>query len=492
MSTVQAPFFPIIYVRGYAMTPSEIAATTATPYMGFNLGSTKIRQRWDGEIEKHYFESPLIRLMKDYGYTDAYTDGREREDKLDPKTIFIHRYYDVANAHFGEGRRPSILEAARELRALIARIRQQITGDDAQAQREFRVYLVAHSMGGLICRCLLQNAELRDSPEARQVDKVFTYAAPHNGIELVGMNVPGFLGVWDVNNFNRSRMRDILSVPADQAVNSLCGHFDPERFFCLVGTNHQDYDVAAGMSRRLAGERSDGLVLINNASVAGAPRAFVHRTHGGAFGIVNSEEGYQNLVRFLFGDLRADGFVEVEHLPLPPSVAKRKEAGESVRASYFFEASVTPRGAATYALTERSKETHSAVFRSYDELFKPDAAGLAKARWPYLFSVFLDTARISHGRTVVFGLELVVSATDYVVAGRVFSRRRIAGECLYRDTLVVRATRQSDGSWRLRYVESDEDWGERTGRELPADDQGPFVPLSSRKGFRAKLRLSLR
>ena len=38
------PFFPIIYVRGYAMTQSEIAATVATPYMGFNLGATKMRQ----------------------------------------------------------------------------------------------------------------------------------------------------------------------------------------------------------------------------------------------------------------------------------------------------------------------------------------------------------------------------------------------------------------------------------------------------------------
>lgn len=42
-----APFFPIIYVRGYAMTSGEIAETTSSPYMGFNLGSTKVRQSWD-------------------------------------------------------------------------------------------------------------------------------------------------------------------------------------------------------------------------------------------------------------------------------------------------------------------------------------------------------------------------------------------------------------------------------------------------------------
>ena len=39
---ITPPFYPIIYVRGYAATMSEIEQTSATPYMGFNLGSTKI------------------------------------------------------------------------------------------------------------------------------------------------------------------------------------------------------------------------------------------------------------------------------------------------------------------------------------------------------------------------------------------------------------------------------------------------------------------
>lgn len=491
MHAIKAPFYPIIYVRGYAMTAAEIAATTATPYMGFNLGATKIRQRWNGEVIKHYFESPLIRLMKDFGYTDAYADGRQRDDQLDPKTIFIHRYYDVADEHFGDGRAPSILEAAKELRQLIAQVRDQIAGEDEAARRDFRVYLVAHSMGGLICRCLLQNAELRDSEEARLVDKVFTYAAPHNGIEMAGVNVPGILGIWNINNFNRGRMADFLSVSEGEAVNALNGHFDPNRFFCLVGTNHKDYDTAGGLSRRLAGEMSDGLVRINNAVVAGTPRAFVHRSHSGPFGIVNSEEGYQNLARFLFGDLRADGVLEVEHLPLPPSVSERKEAGDAIRGSYFFEATVTPRGAATYTLTERRKNTHSAVFRSYDELFKHQELGLDRPRWPYLFSVFLDTAQITHGRTVVFGIELAVSATDYEIGGRVFRARRVPGEYLYRDTIVLRATPQAEGGWRLRYIESDETWAEGRGRDAEQDDQGVYIPISSRKGFRAKLRIHM-
>ncbi len=62
-SKVQPPYYPIIYVRGYAGTESAIEETVATPYMGFNRGSTRIRQRWNGAVARHIFESPLIRLM---------------------------------------------------------------------------------------------------------------------------------------------------------------------------------------------------------------------------------------------------------------------------------------------------------------------------------------------------------------------------------------------------------------------------------------------
>ncbi|MFN2310327.1 MAG: esterase/lipase family protein, partial [Gammaproteobacteria bacterium] len=81
-----------------------------------------------------------------------------------------------------------------------------------KARKAFRVYLVAHSMGGLICRALLQSKDLRDSEEAKAVDKVFTYATPHNGIEMGGFNVPAALGIWDINNFSRKEMAGYLSL----------------------------------------------------------------------------------------------------------------------------------------------------------------------------------------------------------------------------------------------------------------------------------------
>src|SRR5512140_2748059 len=97
---------PIIYVRGYAMTQSEIEDTVADPYMGFNVGSCKVRQAWDGSVKKYFFESPLIRLLKQFGYDDVYEEGLDQVSDArslpDParigrvlpyRSVVIYRYY---------------------------------------------------------------------------------------------------------------------------------------------------------------------------------------------------------------------------------------------------------------------------------------------------------------------------------------------------------------------------------------------------------------
>src|SRR5439155_1423862 len=313
---IEPPYYPIIYVRGYAGSSAEVEDTLADPYMGFNLGSTRVRQLWTGQVQRHYFESPLVRLMKDYQYQDVYSGGAEMppDIEISPRSIIIHRYYDLASTQSGQGTRLAIEEYAKGLNDLILKVRDRICQGDAKALEAFRVNLVAHSMGGLVCRCLLQNPKV-GSDEARQaVDKVYTYATPHNGIDLnlIG-NIPGFLTYHEADSFNRERMKEFLALPetADD-MGDLNGTFDPDRFFCLVGTDHKDYDAAAGLSRLAVGPMSDGLVRITNATVFGkweenggvtiktCPRALVYRAHSGLFGVVNSEEGYQNLIRFLF------------------------------------------------------------------------------------------------------------------------------------------------------------------------------------------------
>lgn len=478
---------PIIYVRGFARLDAEIEDTINTPYMGFNLGATRVRQGPGGELHTFIFESPVIRLMKDYGYRDVYRDGAVHEGRLPHTSLLIHRYYEDAE---GSGRRPSIIEAAGELSARILWLRERVCGDDAEARAAFKVYLVAHSMGGLICRCLLQNDAVGDPAAKACVDKVFTYGTPHNGIEIAGINVPRFLGMWDVNNFNRESIADFLRLrPRNGRVNHLDGDFPPARFFCLVGTNHRDYQAV----RFAVGASSDGLVKIDNAWIEGAPRVHAYLSHSGHCGMVNSETGYQNLTRFLFGDALMTARMVVEHLPLPPSVEQAKEDGDAIEGSYLFECTVTPRLFPPVALSDRRDEHGSAIFRRYDEMCHPERAGHEHARHPVLFSVYLDSSKItvSQGRTMLLVADIAVRSTEFKVAGRWFVNRRVPDENLFRDKVVILATAAGDG-WRLRYIMGDEDWGEGRGRAARVDDDGAtYVPLRSRKGFRARLCLEI-
>ncbi|HMM73222.1 MAG TPA: hypothetical protein PKC22_13550, partial [Rhodocyclaceae bacterium] len=356
MSNPNAPFHPIIYVRGYAMTEREQDETTADPFCGFNLGSTVYRAtpNKDKPAKKFIFESPLLRLTSDHGYRDIYENGLDIMDddwegSIQPRSIVIYRYYEQASALLGSGETPEITEFARGLSRLILRVRDLVCAhpDSGVTPDDFRCYLVAHSMGGLVCRAFLQNAALGDEQARRAVDKVFTYATPHNGIDLAGLNVPKWLNVADMKNFNRDYMAEYLDL---HTLRDKSGRVDwlpevafpSERFFCMVGTNRADYEVAAGLSRTFAGHGSDGLVRIDNASVWGvnakgevsAPcaTAYAYRAHSGYFGIVNSEEAYQNLTRFLFGDIRVDIWVDIESVQLPPEIQ-----GKPVNALYQFE-----------------------------------------------------------------------------------------------------------------------------------------------------------
>ncbi len=488
--------FPIIYVRGYAMTKSEITETTSTPYMGLEYGSTKARQAWNGAVRKVFFESPLVRLMK-LGYVDIYQDGLQLETgKIAPESIVIHRYYDVADPDFGSGKVPTIEEAAQGLSDLILRVRDQVCRDGQMKPTDFRVYLVAHSMGGLVCRCFLQNEAVGSADARKLVDKVFTYATPHNGIEMAGINVPGFFDLWDMNNFNRERMRGYLAIKDKQApANSLDGKFDPARFFCLVGTDSKDYAVAKGASRLLAGELSDGLVRITNAYVDDAPRAHVHRSHSGPFGIVNSEEGFQNLTRFLFGDLRVEGVLWVDDLPLPSVGLVRRLLGTQV--GYYFEVTVATRGALDFDLTRRTIANNSAILRKRPDLFDDAGALRADARQPTLFSVFLDTSkRPQRSKEMMFSVQLAVSMLTYRGEDSDVDDHYVPGEYLFRDTLVINAIPPDtpDASWRVGYVLADSGWSNAadTIAENRQDEQGkPYVaiPLENQKGFKATLRL---
>ena len=453
---MEAPYYPIVYLRGYAGSQGEIEDTVSTPYMGFNAGSTRIRQMYTGMTQSHVFESPLIRLMKDHNYVDAYHDGQILpQGPVSSRSIWIFRYYDIADEEFGEGERKEIEFHARKLREFLLHIRQAVL-DTNEPPAQFRVYLVAHSMGGLICRCYLQHGDIPDLDNngkssgdwcQKGVDKLFTYGTPHGGIEFRrGLEwVEGFRDFFDPNNagnFGSKRMREFLDLPSDKPLHSLNERYPKERVFCLVGTDSRDYGAAGGLARRAVGSLSDGLVQIKNASVLGAARAFVHRSHSGYYGLVNSESGYQNLRRFLFGDTRVLVEMMDVTVSLPSKLNKEKNRGKKIRASYHIDTIFSVRGVPV-ELNRRSYDEESAIFRDYDQLTK----GRTK-----LFTAFLmRNARVRRRRgSLGFALRLQVRVPRYEVDNFLIDDY-YEGGILFVDKLNVELTQKSDGMTQVRY-----------------------------------------
>ncbi len=213
-------------------------------------------------------------------------------------------------------------------------------------------------MGGLVVRCLMQ--KIAPQGAAKQlIDKFVTYGTPHGGIhfDVAGAGVMeklrDFIGFNDSDNFGPQRMHSFLtrnpglSPPVDWEPRRLDpDSFEVDRVFCIVGTNAEDYLVAGGLSRGVVGPQSDGLVQIENAYVHGSHRAYIHRSHSGRYGMVNSEEGYQNLQRFLFGDFKITAYLVNFSLLFAPDEASGQsiDNDEYQAVTYFVESQIAVRG----------------------------------------------------------------------------------------------------------------------------------------------------
>lgn len=356
---------PIIYVRGFAGDTKQIDSAVVDPLYGFNSGSTHVRVNGHGDAVFYQFESPVLRLIAEHGYElhvhggqEAYLNARP-DGGVGRNTIWIHRFYDRSSTQWGT--RPQAFElegAAVDLLRLTEKVLAR-TGAE-------RVHLVAHSMGGLVARSMIQKViperygDGEPGPGGRTlaahfVDRLFTYGTPHGGIEFdIGGGVIERLrdtfGLGGADIFGPRRMYQYLTPGAgrrdkpppewDARVMPDDDNFPLARVFCLIGTNAGDYTVAGGWSARSVGPRSDGLVQIENALVSGpeaggrrltADHAFVHRSHSGLLGMVNSEEGYHNLSRFLLGDVRVTAELVRLDLPDRRHLTWQAEAQVSIR-----------------------------------------------------------------------------------------------------------------------------------------------------------------
>lgn len=485
MKNINSPFHPIIYVRGYAMTKNEIDDASADPFYGFNLGSTIYRAVTDRSKppSKFIFQSPLIRLITEHQYENVYRDGCDILDKgweydatgkptgneLASRSLIIFRYYDIASSLLGNGKTPSIKELAKALGDLILRTRELICKNAANQvnEEDFRCHLVAHSMGGLICRALLQNSANDPQNARRFVDKFFTYATPHNGIEMAGLHVPGWLSKYDMNNFSRETMAKYLGLdqnpqPKDQRVDWIREEMFPAKnVFCMVGTNRSDYDVAMGLSRTFAGNGSDGLVKIENATLRGlksdgtpgAPcaKAFAYRSHSGFYGIVNSEEAYQNLTRFLFGNVRVDLWLDITDIRLPLEAQKQQSAGKKIDALYQIEVLASPRGKPWYLTRRTAVEDSVACLNHSEWLSSPQ-----KRSSVYLSSVFLaNHAKVDPDRgSLAYSMRLVIRTPDYEIDEKLWFKEHYEGGYLFNNAVIIEITPPiSEGtSWKVSYA----------------------------------------
>ena len=224
----------------------------------------------------------------------------------------------------------------------------------------------------------------------------------------------------------------------------------------MVGTNRSDYEAGKGLSRTFVGNGSDGLVKIGNASVWGlddanevtgaAATAFAYRSHSGVYGIVNSEEAYQNLTRFLFGDVRVDLWLEIDEVRLPAEIEH-----DDVDALYQFELQARARGK-RWLLSRRISEEDSPACRTHKQLMTQGAAG---ARNVYLSTVFLaNSAKVSTAdRTLSYAMDVRVRVPDYEKKKAFWPNEHYEGSYLFRDSLIVTLTpaEEAGGAWKVEY-----------------------------------------
>lgn len=402
---IQPPYYPIVYVRGFSPTAQAREGNFHDLYYGYADTSVEVRptpptgtQKPDTDrIALDLFEGQMIRFLKEFAYVDASHGGLQMaiQDNtlnrpfLNPtRSIWVSRFYDQ---DYLSGKVRTIDQHAQNLWDLInGEIRTEFQQLNVP-MNNFKVILIAHSMGGLVCRTLIQCLlpKARIDPKT-VIHRLATIATPHGGVELGA--IPDAFQNFVVNTFNPDgmgifkspMMRKYLDLEKKDAggkylydLNSLGdplsrNAFPVRRCFCLIGSDHKDY----GVVQQVTGGYSDGLVKQNLAFIQGAFTANVHRSHSGYRGIVNSFESYENIHRFLFGDTMVQ--IHLENLAI------KGTHEDGAKDFYNIEFALSVRNTGAYLHQRREDPCENAFRYMWNELpAKPFAPyGLPKYTSP--------------------------------------------------------------------------------------------------------------
>jgi hypothetical protein len=181
---------------------------------------------------------------------------------------------------------------------------------------------------------------------------------------------------------------------------------------------------------------SSASVITPTAFFAGAPRPGDYRSHSGHYGIVNSESGYQNLRRFLFGERRITATLQVDELPLAKPIQEKKDAGSEIKGSYYFDVASQVRGAANYYLNERRYAQASSILKTYDEL--------TKEKTPvYLFTGYLlEAARRANDTALMFSIDFGIRVPAFEVDRKFWFDEHFEG-FLYQESITFAVRRNT-------------------------------------------------
>lgn len=351
------------------------------------------------------------------------------ESADDPcRSIWVFRYYDLNDRKFetyGEAL-ARLIDFIRELTAMQAESDPQVNSDP-------KVNIIAHSMGGLLVREVVQNTYPKKELKAEDyINKIVTLGTPHRGItfqvlkDWIGISAEEELERFNPEFQDTKEFKDKDGKITENTASfwNFGKHFPPERLLSVVGTNYRSYSIkgSTALNRFFSEEgefgpnynRSDGLVKQISAQIPGTPRTFVHKCHGGFDSLLTSRESFEVATRFFFGNVKARlRFVK-------GAITRGKDLfGKS---EFFMGVSIKPRGV-DFELFHQSKEAENCYgpFNQEDLTDENLAFGWADDQ-KLIWEGFLDTRPIMEDpslteKDMVLRLDFYVGERDLLGLG---------------------------------------------------------------------------